>query len=70
MTLKIERICGKRKEGPVLQRNGEDVVLVRRGVELFAVDANCTHYHGISCNPNSSRPTFRRTSVLVTEWSQ
>src|SRR5579872_1241620 len=25
---------------------------------------------GLSCNTNSSRPTFRRTSALVTEWSQ
>src|ERR1700733_8660057 len=24
----------------------EDVVLIRRGEELFAVGANCTHYHG------------------------
>jgi hypothetical protein len=29
------------------QAGGEDVVLVRRGVELFAVDANCTPYHGM-----------------------
>src|SRR5689334_6197474 len=25
---------------------GEDVVLVRRGSEIFAVSAHCTHYHG------------------------
>ncbi|MGO9084648.1 MAG: FAD-dependent oxidoreductase [Terriglobales bacterium] len=29
------------------QVDGEDVVLVRRGGEFFAVGANCTHYHGM-----------------------
>lgn len=28
------------------QADGEDVVLARRGDELFAVGASCTHYHG------------------------
>src|SRR6266480_6686947 len=26
--------------------DGDDVVLVRRGDELFAIGAHCTHYHG------------------------
>ena len=26
--------------------SGDDVILVRRGDELFAVGASCTHYHG------------------------
>jgi len=29
------------------QVDSEDVVLVRRGDEFFAVGANCTHYHGM-----------------------
>ncbi len=29
------------------QIGGEDVVLVRRGDEFFALGANCTHYHGM-----------------------
>jgi apoptosis-inducing factor 3 len=29
------------------QAGGEDVVLVRRGDEFFALGANCTHYHGM-----------------------
>jgi NADPH-dependent 2,4-dienoyl-CoA reductase/sulfur reductase-like enzyme/nitrite reductase/ring-hydroxylating ferredoxin subunit len=29
------------------QAGGEDVVLVRRGDEFFAVGASCTHYHGM-----------------------
>src|SRR3981081_2553097 len=28
------------------QADGEDVILVRRGRELFAIAAYCTHYHG------------------------
>jgi len=28
------------------QADDEDVVLTRRGDELFAVGAPCTHYHG------------------------
>ena len=28
------------------QVDGEEVVLVRRGSEFFAVGAYCTHYHG------------------------
>ena len=28
------------------QADGEDVILARRGDELFAVGASCTHYHG------------------------
>lgn len=28
------------------QADGEDVIVVRRGDELFAVGASCTHYHG------------------------
>jgi NADPH-dependent 2,4-dienoyl-CoA reductase/sulfur reductase-like enzyme/nitrite reductase/ring-hydroxylating ferredoxin subunit len=28
------------------QTGGEDVILVRRGDQFFAVGANCTHYHG------------------------
>ena len=34
-------------EGMILgQVEGEDVILARRGEELFAVGASCTHYHG------------------------
>src|SRR5208282_4214461 len=29
------------------QVDGEDVILVRRGDEILAVGANCTHYHGM-----------------------
>ncbi len=28
------------------QADGEDVILVRRGGDLFAIGAQCTHYHG------------------------
>src|ERR1700758_3028543 len=38
----------------------------QRGIKLNAVLPAV----GPSCNTNSSRPTFRRTSALVTEWSQ
>jgi NADPH-dependent 2,4-dienoyl-CoA reductase/sulfur reductase-like enzyme/nitrite reductase/ring-hydroxylating ferredoxin subunit len=34
-------------DGMILgQVEGEDVILARRGEELFAVGASCTHYHG------------------------
>ncbi len=34
-------------DGMILgQVEGEDVILTRRGEELFAVGASCTHYHG------------------------
>jgi NADPH-dependent 2,4-dienoyl-CoA reductase/sulfur reductase-like enzyme/nitrite reductase/ring-hydroxylating ferredoxin subunit len=38
----------KLKDGGMIlgQMDGEDVILVRRGDELFAVGAACTHYHG------------------------
>jgi nitrite reductase/ring-hydroxylating ferredoxin subunit len=36
-----------RDGGMVLgQADGEDVILVRRGSDLFAIGAHCTHYHG------------------------
>jgi nitrite reductase/ring-hydroxylating ferredoxin subunit len=28
------------------QADGEDVIVARRGDELFAIGASCTHYHG------------------------
>ena len=36
------------KDGGMIlgQVDGEDVILARRGDELFAVGAACTHYHG------------------------
>ena len=30
------------------QVDGEDVIVVPKGDEFFAVGANCTHYHGRS----------------------
>ena len=38
----------KLKDGGMIlgQVGGEDVILMRRGNELFAVGAACTHYHG------------------------
>ena len=55
----------------------EDVVLVRRAKEIFAVGANCTHYHGplaegivtgdsIHCPDRRSRT--RRLQRLQTEY--
>jgi 3-phenylpropionate/trans-cinnamate dioxygenase ferredoxin reductase subunit len=36
-----------RDNGTVLgQADGEDVILVRRGDQFFAIGAHCTHYHG------------------------
>src|SRR5271157_6076709 len=38
----------KLKDGGMIlgQVDGEDLILARRGDELFAVGAACTHYHG------------------------
>jgi NADPH-dependent 2,4-dienoyl-CoA reductase/sulfur reductase-like enzyme/nitrite reductase/ring-hydroxylating ferredoxin subunit len=46
--LKVGFPFDKLKDGGMIlgQVDGEDVILARRGDELFAVGAACTHYHG------------------------
>ena len=48
--------------GKLLGRvDGEDVLLVRQGAEVFAVGAHCTHYHGPLAEGLAVNGTVRRS---------
>jgi nitrite reductase/ring-hydroxylating ferredoxin subunit len=55
-------------DGAVLagQVDGEDALLVRRGDEIFAVGASCTHYHGplAEASSRASRSLSMASRVL------